>query len=168
MGGECGSMTAQTDQPPAHTKLIWAVLLSGPIAGCLVGTLIFAAIIISDWQHLDWFSFFLFGPMSFWMGLWLGILIGLPCVLLLGLSAHGLLRLLSRVSRWDYVAAGAACGIVPAALAQLYMVTNWNASLALLIFAAWISGPIAAYIFWLIRRPDRDEPPAHMPQPPAV
>lgn len=100
--------------------------------------------------------------------LYVGSLIGLPAMLMLGLPAHVLLYRIGWRNLVAYIASGALTGALAlsAILGSLYLIsrapihgTNDVLPLALAI------GVATSTAFWLIRRPDRDGPNPHTPAP---
>lgn len=151
---------------------LWAAaIVSGPTAGAIVGfglgviDLIF--VLLSYKAYVTAFPMLWTGMVI--VGAIFGLVLGVPVIAILGLPLHSYLLKRGAVSSIDYLLAGALAGIIPAAIAVPIFPRSagWDSSWFFMILF-WMGGPIAAYIAWLIRRPDRDEPPAHLTQPPAA
>lgn len=96
---------------------------------------------------------------SVMFGAMFGFFIGIPAAVLGGLPAHHMLVMARRTHALFYVGAGALIGL-PAAVAAVAFASRGSMTMApsawllsLVIGAA--AGAAAAYMFWLIRRPDR-------------
>jgi hypothetical protein len=90
-------------------------------------------------------------------GFILGALIGWPVMLVIGLPLHAFLLRKTSASVWIYIFAGIAAGVAGGAaraLSSSAAVAASELTQALAIGA--VTGTLAAFIFWYVRRPDRD------------
>jgi hypothetical protein len=95
------------------------------------------------------------------LGAGLGTIIGWPAMLLGGLPLHGLL-IRARQFEWKaYVLAGVAAGTI-AMIVYVGATSEFSSANKSMIaphLAIWLAGPLtgglAAYLFWRIRRPDK-------------
>lgn len=99
-------------------------------------------------------------------GVSLGLGLGLPAMLLIGLPTHAWLRWTGRASIYAY----ATTGIAPGVLAALVLLFNlppppgsWEGP-AFVAFIGAITGAVSGGLFWWIRRPDLDRPNLATPQ----
>ncbi len=148
-----------------------AAIVAGPAAGAVVGfgygLLSVVFMFTSAYNYVPAFPLLWTGMVI--VGAILGLIIGLPLMVALGLPIHSYLTKRGAVGSIDYVLAGTLAGILLAVIGTLLFPRSdgWD-SQWLLMTMFGLGGPVAAYIAWLIRRPDRDEPPAHMPQSPTA
>ncbi|KRE89301.1 hypothetical protein ASG87_02865 [Frateuria sp. Soil773] len=102
-------------------------------------------------------------------GLWalkLSAMVGYPAMLVLGVPAHLLLTKRRWTSGWSYTLAGIAIGAIVAAvlfgsvaLHNVSFIPDPNKSLgpsAIIFVVAALLGALAAWVFWLIARPNRE------------
>jgi hypothetical protein len=91
-------------------------------------------------------------------GLILGALIGWPVMLVLGMPAHALLIRKTPATVWIYVAAGCAAGLAGSAARLLSSRTTTMTGEQLLqaLAIGAFAGTLTAFVFWFIRRPDKD------------
>lgn len=87
-------------------------------------------------------------------GGYLGLLLGVPAMVFIGLPMHAGLTRYRQTSPIAYLFAGALAGVLTGGLAALVLPQSNNSGLVLLTVAAG-AGALASAIFWLIRRPDR-------------
>lgn len=141
-----------------RARLIMGVVLA-PFVGAAAGSVVTAltAPLMSP-DQTGWGSvpvlllMFLFG--SFYVG----ATVGIAASLVLGLPAHALVSRLGLVSVWPYLACGAAAGAA--------VCWGWFAVMSAqndlpdtpVLLIALFTGATSALTFWLIRRPDRNEP----------
>ena len=93
------------------------------------------------------------------MGLLFGIILGWPAMLVGGLTAHRLLVRNHATHSLAYGAAGLAIGTC-VMLAYFMIANGWRDPVAVfrsgpILLSGPLSGFLSAYIFWMIRRPDR-------------
>jgi multisubunit Na+/H+ antiporter MnhB subunit len=108
---------------------------------------------------------------SIFVGAFIGLLVGTPTMLTMGLAAHRELTKRRWVRGWIYALSGAAAGVLLALAAGVLGLLDFFTSdmhpnapaptrikTALLISpAGGLFGASCAFAFWLIRRPDRDQ-----------
>lgn len=153
--------------PDARKRLWSAVLFSAPATGGLIGLvwgLVYMTLAIGNLTP----QFPAQGILIVLLGALIGFVIGLPLTIIVGLPIHAFLIRQSRVSAIAYLLMGTAAGVLLGLMASFIQSdeVGFYRIISLVLFG--IGSPLTAYIFWLIRRPDRDAPPAHMPQPPAT
>ncbi len=104
-----------------------------------------------------------------------GVTIALPLNLIVGTPTYLFFKRRGLVGLRHAVVGG----LAPALAMILILVLFWSldqllarapdwSALGFLVFLTSVLGAATGAIFWLIRRPDRDEPPAHMPQSPTA
>jgi hypothetical protein len=90
-------------------------------------------------------------------GFMLGGILGWPVMLALGLPMHAALIRKTSAKAWHYAVAGLAAGLLAGLLR--YVTDRGGGSLntlTVLLAVAGVGGVIAALMFWLVRRPDKD------------
>lgn len=105
-------------------------------------------------------------------GIWLlqiALPIGYLAMLLLGIPLHLLFRHLRLYAVWIYLLAGFICGIAPAVIIFWEAIiknlsggssaSSWSPFVGFAIFTGTL-GLFAAWVFWLIARPDRNASPS--------
>lgn len=89
-------------------------------------------------------------------GLMMGGVLGWPLMMLLGLPVHAVLLHTTTARAWHYVAAGLAAGIGAGFLRYARERDATTDDFVTLLSIGGAAGALAALIFWLVRRPDRD------------
>ena len=159
-------MGGQLENRIDRRKLWWAGVLSGPVAGALIMAAI--ALVSAPFMGFSGFNRPLILSLA---GLFWGAVIGWPYMLLFGLLGHR--RLYDRGS--SGVGSYLAYGAIGGALAAAFMVVlTWlgggfsfvSDDAILIVMGAFtalcFSGVLlATWLFWLIRRPDKDVSPPH-------
>lgn len=144
-----------------------ALLFSGPAAGALIGFVWGLLYILFELENLtlqlpaQWAFIVLVGALT-------GAVLGLPITLIIGLPIHTFLVWQRRSSPSAYILMGVAAGFLLSMIAVTLQADEIGFYRLISAILFGIGSPLAAFFFWLIRRPDRDEPPAHLPQPPAA
>ena len=156
-------------QPLSVHGSIWAAtMFACPAAGAVIGfTLGFLNFIImlQDFEP----TILAFWAMLTLAGAVVGLVLGLPVILLVGLPAHAFLYRRGWVSLAPYLVVGAAAGILPVLAVNSPAASEYSLFISnVTLFLVWLGGPLAAWFAWLIRRPDRDLTLAHLTQPPAA
>jgi hypothetical protein len=150
-------------------RLGFAVALSAPAAGAILalvlGLTVMRSVIFTvphptiDSQFVDadagqiLINTFLVATSGFMLG---GIL-GWPIMLALGLPMHAALIRKTAAKAWHYAVAGLAAGLLAGLLrfvAERGAATTND--LTMLLAIGGVGGVIAALMFWLVRRPDKD------------
>jgi len=159
-------MGGQVENRIDRRKLWWAGFLCGPIAGTLMMAAM--ALVSGPFMGFDGFNRPLILSLA---GLFWGAIIGWPYMLLFGLLGHR--RLYDRGSSGvgSYLAYGAIGGalttaiiFVPTSLGGGFSFVSNDAILVVTsAFAAlcFFGVLLATWLFWLIRRPDKDVVPPH-------
>ncbi len=97
-------------------------------------------------------------PYGAMYGVMLGLALGWPTMMLIGLPLHGWLLRHVRTGVLSYVLAGAVAAMAPTLASEAVAFAQSPAdrpAAAVLIFGA-ATGVLCGLLFWLIRRPDRD------------
>ena len=84
------------------------------------------------------------------------VMFGFPAMFVLGLPSHLLLKRAHLSWIVGYLVLGAVSGVVTILMMSLID----NRFYDFLVVPGLIAGAVSAALFWLIRRPDRDEPPS--------
>ncbi|HVY89496.1 MAG TPA: hypothetical protein VG942_11545 [Hyphomonadaceae bacterium] len=141
-------------RPTKPLRLALGVLLGPPVAGLTVGLiLVMTAVgdVVAQSQNKALTVIQMGGFAAFY-----GALVGWPVMLTLGLGSHAvLLRRTSANLLW-YVGAGAVSGIVAGLVRAGRAVLYLQEAALLNVAIGIVTGVIAAAIFWIIRRPDKD------------
>lgn len=142
-----------------RTKLVLAAIACGPVAGLalmLIIALVGAA--LSAAQS----GYFNFPLQALWSGSALGAVIGWPLMLIFGLPAHRLLYRRGSRKAGGYLLAGVISGGVVGMLISIAFVplglwqTAGAGAAAVISLLCLFGSVLASWIFWLIRRPDKD------------
>jgi hypothetical protein len=149
-------------------RLGFAVALSAPAAGAVLalvlGFTVMRSVIFtvphptidSQFVDADFGQIIINTAMVGLSGFMLGGILGWPVMLALGLPMHAVLIRKTSAKAWHYAVAGLAAGFLAGLLRY---VTDRSASindLVALLAIAGVGGVIAALMFWLVRRPDKD------------
>jgi LytS/YehU family sensor histidine kinase len=149
-------------------RLGFAVALSAPAAGAVLalvlGFTVMRSVIFmvphptidSTFVNADFGQILINTAMVGTSGFMLGGIVGWPVMLALGLPMHAVLIRKTTAKAWHYAIAGLAAGL---AAGLLRFVTERSATsndLAMLLSIGGVGGVIAALMFWLVRRPDKD------------
>lgn len=156
-----------TDGDGRYERLWIALTFSGAATGAIIaGGLILLYLVDARPDASVWLTMF---PGGVLLGGVFGLAIGTPVMFLIGLPIHALLQRLRWVGALAYILMGLAAATALTLVVVVLQSPEVTPGLRLgYAFPFALGTPIGATIFWLIRRPDRDEPSAHMPQPPAA
>lgn len=144
-----------------RSRLALAAIACGPLAGLLL-MLVIGLISAAMSAAQGGYSSF---PMQvLWTGALLGAVIGWPLMLILGLPAHRLLYRRGSRKAGGYLLAGVIAGFVAAVImilvflgAGAFQVAGVYVGAAGGITLLCLFGSVlASWLFWLIRRPDKD------------
>jgi hypothetical protein len=89
-------------------------------------------------------------------GMSIGICLGIPAMILIGLPVHTLLVGARRITLLPYALAGMPAGIGAALVLERFMPMSDATSVAMLAAIGAGTGAASAALFWLLRRPDLD------------
>jgi hypothetical protein len=143
-------------------RLIIATL-AAPFLGVLIGALPLLATQTAEFAQSEAAEP---GTVGFLIGnavviaLYAACFLALPAMVVIGLPAHAALSALRLRHAWHYAISGVAPGIAMASLLVFWLTdetTSVGNLLQMLALGAF-TGAATAWIFWLIRRPDRDAP----------
>lgn len=147
-------------------RLLFAVLLPGPIAGMLAALIlsvtVFADLQVYNPRHSDSdLTYYLGLPGVLFIGGFTGGLWGLLPMLFLGVPAHAWLLRNSGRQAWLYAVAGIPAGMLLGGFAGFgalgAMVPSGLQTFTVYLATGAVCGCVAGLVFWLIRRPDRME-----------
>lgn len=137
-----------------------AAIVCGPAAGTLI---VLAIGLIGSLISVAAGGSASFPAALIWAGAFFGALIGWPTMLFLGLPAHAILYRRRSRKAGAYVLGGVFVGFLAALLALcLYAFMGvvpgelFFAAVAPLVIICLLGSVLAAWLFWLIRRPDKD------------
>ncbi len=145
-----------------RARLLLAAVACGPLAGFL---LFLAFAIIGTLLTAAQGGYSSFPVQALWGGGIMGAVIGWPFMLVFGLPAHRLLYRRGSRKAGGYLLAGVIAGVAIALIIFLLMLGTQVFSMAgvqmastagaLALFCI-IGAVLASWLFWLIRRPDKD------------
>jgi LytS/YehU family sensor histidine kinase len=150
-------------------RLGFAVALSAPAAGAalaiVLGFTVMRSVIFtvphptidSQFVDADFGQILVNTAMVAVSGFMLGGILGWPVMLALGLPMHAALIRKTAAKAWHYAVAGLAAGLL-AGLLRFAAERGGAATsdLTMLLSIGGVAGVIAALMFWLVRRPDKD------------
>ena len=147
-----------------RTRLLLAAIACGPAAGLL---LMFAVGLVSVAMSATTGGYVNFPLQVLWSGALIGAMVGWPFILFFGLPAHRLLYKRGSRKAGGYLLAGVIAGVAASVVVLLvfgamgmFQLAGAYAGAAGVIAALCLFGSVlAAWLFWLIRRPDKDVPP---------
>jgi hypothetical protein len=150
-------------------RLGFAVALSAPAAGAVLalvlGFTVMRSVIFmvphpdidSQFVQADAGQILINTAMVGMGGFMLGGVLGWPVMLAVGLPMHAVLVRKTSAKAWHYAVAGLVAGLAAGVLR--FATERGGAStndLAMLLSIGGVAGVIAALMFWIIRRPDKD------------
>jgi LytS/YehU family sensor histidine kinase len=149
-------------------RLGFAVALSAPAAGAalalVLGFTVMRSVIFtvphptidSQFVDADFGQILINTAIVGISGFMLGGLLGWPVMLALGLPMHAALIRKTSAKAWHYAVAGLAAGLLAGLLRFATTRGATTNDLAILLAIGGVGGVIAALMFWLVRRPDKD------------
>lgn len=147
-------------------RIVAACLLASPLAG-FAGALVLAFTLLADdiaassTRESEFIQLTLSSTLG--IGTFFGATWGQLATFAIGLPAHLWLKRKTTRQAWMYAFAGAGAGLIFGVLFVYGMVFGRSlaalADIAALVLASLTAGAIGGFVFWLIRRPDRDAQP---------
>lgn len=139
------------DEETRRLRLSTAVFVA-PAAGSLGCALALATVLSCPGEYCNAAAF----GLATVYGMAIGICLGIPAMVLIGLPAHTLLVLARRLTLLPYALAGIPAGIAAALVLERFMPIPDATGLAFLAAIGAGTGAVSAALFWLLRRPDLD------------
>ena len=156
-----GPVAKQQLEGSTRTRLLLAAIACGPAAGLL---LMFGIGLISVAMSAARGGYVNFPLQVLWNGALIGAVVGWPFMLFFGLPAHHLLYRRGSRKAGGYLLAGVIAGFITSVIVLLvfgamglFRLTGEYAGAAGLVAVLCLFGSVlASWLFWLIRRPDKD------------
>lgn len=148
----------------ARIRRLFAAGFAAPLLGGSACTIVLSLLAMCPGQSCD---VVLLSQVAL-AGAFGGLIVGIPAMLLFGMPAHAWLWSTGRKKIWHYAIAGVLVGVLTSgAIAALYVSPFGSGDLPFprLAIIGSGTGAVSAVVFWLIRRPDRDEPNPPTPTP---